>query len=462
MTFAQSAHLFACIAVLAPVTPAMAAPPEDWSLQAAIGDPDDFHLSGSVRARYEAISGQFRPGLVDDDDIFVLRTTLLAEYRPGPVRVGLEIADSRAYSTRSDGYVTTSEVNALEPIQAYVAFDMGDALGRGSKTSLTAGRFTLGLGSGRLVTRNNFRNTINAFTGFKAVFAGRAKGQELTLFYTLPLQRLPEDKASLLDNAIVLDRARFDLSLWGAHLAMPLRAWGATAEAYAYALNEHDTPSAVTRDRRLYTPGLRIVRKPATKRIDFDLEAALQVGTVSASTAPDARRQDVSAGFAHGELGYSFGGQWAPRVSALYDFASGDRPGGKQSRFDPLFGSRRSDFGNTSMFGLLSRSNLSSAGVRVEAQPPKAPKVALLYRLSWLDSATDLFAATGVRDAEGDASSFAGHLLDLRVTHDLVPGVVSVEAGGTVLINGGFLDDASGASGNGDTRYGFVQITSKF
>lgn len=462
MSLGRHTYLFACVAALAFATPAAADAPAGWSLQEALGNPDDFHISGTARARYEAIGGQFRPGLVDHDDIFVLRTTLLAEYRPGPVRVGVEVADSRAYSTRSDGYVTTSEVNALEPIQAYLAFDLGDALGRGSKASLTAGRFTLALGSGRLVTRNNFRNTINAFTGFKANLSGGTSGEELTLFYTLPLQRLPDDKASLLDNDVTLDRESFDLALWGAHLALPVRALGATAESYVYALDEQDTPRAATRDRRLYTPGLRISRKPKAGRIDFDLEAALQFGTVSASTAPGAQRQDVFAGVAHAEIGYRFAGPWAPRLSAVYDFASGDRAGGKQTRFDPLYGSRRSDFGNTSMFGALSRANLSSAGVRAEAQPPQGPKLALLYRLSWLDSATDSFAGTGVRDADGDAGRFAGHLLDLRVTQDLVADVVTLEAGGTLLLNGRFLDEAGNANGNGDTRYGFVQLTTKF
>ncbi len=462
MSVERHSHLFACLAALTFATPAAADTPSGWSLQEALGDPDDFHISVTARARYEAIGGQFRPGLIDNDDIVLLRTLLLAEYRPGPVRVGVEISDSRVYSARSDGFLTTSEVNAFEPIQAYVAFDLGDALGRDSKTSLTAGRFTLTVGSSRLVTRNNFRNTINAFTGFKATRSHKASGQELTLFYTLPLQRLPEDKASLLDNDVTLDRESFDLALWGAHMAVPVRALDATAESYVYGLDEQDMPRTATRDRRLYTPGLRLSRKPKAGRLDFDLEAALQFGTVSASTAPGAPQQDVFAGVAHAEIGYRFTGPWAPRLSALYDFASGDRPGGKQTRFDPLYGSRRADFGNTSMFGALSRANLSSAGVRAEAQPPQGPRLALLYRLSWLDSATDSFAGTGVRDSDGDAGHFAGHLLDLRVTQDLVADVVTLEAGGTLLLNGRFLDEAGNANGNGDTHYGFVQLTTKF
>lgn len=462
MSLGRHGHVFAGIAALTLATPALADSPNRWSLQEALGNPDGFHISGTARARYEAIGGQFRPGLADRDDLIVLRTTLLAEFRPDPVRIGIEIADSRAYSGESKGYLTTSEVNALEPLQAYVAFDLREALGRGTTANLTAGRFTLPLGSGRLVSRNNFRNTINAFTGFKATLAGRTNGRELTLFYTLPHQRLPEDKASLLDNDIALDRASFDLTLWGAHLAAPVRALDATAEAYLFALDEQDAPGIATRDRHLSTPGLRLSRKPKAGRLDFDLEAAIQFGHASASTAPGAGRQDVLASFAHAELGYRFTGAWAPRLSVLYDFGSGDRPGGKQTRFDPLYGGRRSDFGNTSLFGPLSRANLSSAGVRVEAQPPAAPKVALLYRASWLDSATDSFAATGVRDPDGDAGRFAGHLLDLRFTQDVIADAVTLEAGGSLLVNGRFLDEAANANRQGDVRYGFVQITTKF
>lgn len=42
---------------------------------------DGLALSGSVRSRYETLSGQSRAGFGAHDELFSVRTTLLAEYR---------------------------------------------------------------------------------------------------------------------------------------------------------------------------------------------------------------------------------------------------------------------------------------------------------------------------------------------------------------------------------------------
>ena len=109
----------AAITVLAalPAAPAFA---EDAAgpLQQAIGDPDDLSISASVRVRYESLANQFRPGLKENADIVVIRSTLAAEYDAGPVRIGGELIDARAYSADRNGSVGTGEVNALELVQA--------------------------------------------------------------------------------------------------------------------------------------------------------------------------------------------------------------------------------------------------------------------------------------------------------------------------------------------------------
>ena len=58
-----SLALAAYIALAVPAG-ARAKPP---TLQDAIGDPEDFKLSGSIRLRYEALEGQPRTGLRDPD-----------------------------------------------------------------------------------------------------------------------------------------------------------------------------------------------------------------------------------------------------------------------------------------------------------------------------------------------------------------------------------------------------------
>ena len=95
-----------------------------------------------------------------------MQTTLFAEYDTGPVRFGGDIFDSRSYFQRwNSNSIATTEVNAFELGQAYLGFDMADIAGKGTVSTLTAGRFTQNVGSRRLIARNQFRNTIDASTG---------------------------------------------------------------------------------------------------------------------------------------------------------------------------------------------------------------------------------------------------------------------------------------------------------
>ena len=182
-------------------TPALA-DDKPWTLEEALGNPEGLEISASVRARYEALHNQFRPGLDRNDELITFQTDIAAEYDGGPIRIGGELIDSRAYDGKRGGAVGTGEVNALEPVQLYVGADLGSVLGEGSETKIDAGRFTLNLGSRRLVGRNTFRNTTNAFTGVKAEWRYHDQSQ-LTLFYTYPQQRLPDDKTGILDNQVV-------------------------------------------------------------------------------------------------------------------------------------------------------------------------------------------------------------------------------------------------------------------
>src|SRR3546814_3434102 len=117
----------------------------------AFAQDDGLALTGSVRLRLEEIEGQARAGFDRDDGLFNIRTQLMAEYRSGAFRAGAELFDSRAYGADPGTPISTNEVNAMELVQAYVAGDIEEPLGKGSKLSLMAGRFTLNLGSRRLV-----------------------------------------------------------------------------------------------------------------------------------------------------------------------------------------------------------------------------------------------------------------------------------------------------------------------
>ena len=109
------------------------------TLQAAIGNPSDFKLTGSVRVRHELLDGQPRVGLRSEDEQLALRSTLAAEYRTGAFRIGGELFDSRAYLDKPGSAISANEVNTFELVQAYVAADWKNPFGPNSALGCNSG-----------------------------------------------------------------------------------------------------------------------------------------------------------------------------------------------------------------------------------------------------------------------------------------------------------------------------------
>lgn len=425
------------------------------------GTSDAFKLSGSVRLRYEAVGGQARAGFDSDDALVNLRTQIRADYETGPVHLVAEIYDSRAWGEDAGTPFTTGEVNTLEPVQAYMAANLGSLLGKGSKVSLQAGRFMLNLGSRRLVAADDYRNTTNSYTGARLDLAARGNIQG-SFIYTLPQMRLPDDPAGLRSQRVVLDRESFDAVLWGGLVSKGKAIGPATAELSYFHFSERDSAGRPTRDRSLDTFGGRIVAEPRPGKVDYELELLYQTGRISVSTAANAARQGVSASFVHARLGYGFAGGWQPRIAIEFDRASGDKPGGDYGRFDTLFGMRRADLAPAGLYNAVGRANLAALGVRLEATPGKRLDAFAAYRPLWLASATDSFATTGVRDASGRAGDFAGHQIEARLRYWLIPARLRLEWDGLLLAKGRFLREAPNAPAEGWTRYVSFNATASF
>jgi len=421
-------------------------------------DRDGFDLSGTIRLRYEAIANQPRAGFGQDDDLVNLRTTLLAKYQSGPFTIGAELWDSRVYADDATTPVTTGEVNTFELVQAWVGAKT--AIGT-TRLSAQAGRFTLNIGSRRLVAADEYRNTTNGYTGLRADIA-TASGVTATTIYVLPQQRRPDDLASLRANAVGFDHEGFDLVLWGGTAAKAKALGAVTAEASFYHLGERDQPGRPTRDRSLDTYGGRVFRDPAKASADGELEAFYQSGTISASTVPGAARLPVSAWFVHASAGYSFRDTFKTRVSLQYDRASGDRAGGRYGRFDTLYGMRRADLAPAGLYNAVGRANISTPGVRLEIAPSPRWDAFVTYHALWLAEKTDSFSTTGVRDSSGRSGGFAGHQLDGRVRWWLRPARLRLEVDGVLLARGRFLDDAPNAPPGGTTAYGAFNISATF
>lgn len=447
--------LFACAAlgVVFFASPSFAGPLHD-----GIGAPQSLKVRAIVRSRTEAIDGQFRPAKAEDDFLQSFRSQLLIEYDTGPLRIGAELIDVRGYGQKDASSVGTGEVNALELSQAYLGFDLGDALSKGSKSSVNVGRYVLAINSKRLMDGAGSRNTVNAHTG--AFIDWKRKDDKFVAFWSMPHIRLPEDAASIRNNEVEWDLETSDIQLWGASFTKGALFGEGTMELYAYGLAERDSADRPTSNRRLFTPGGRAFREPAEGKLDFDLEAAYQFGHVRASkAAADRADLDVSAWFTHAEVGRTFATAWAPRLSVHFDLATGDgRKPDTYNRFDALYGSRRSDFGPVGLYGPISRSNLVSGGLRFDVEPSDRLDVFVMARTLWLHDATDGFGSTGVRDRTGGSANHAGTQAEARVRYWIVPKMIRLDTGIAHLRKGRFLTDAPNAPATGNTNYGYLDM----
>lgn len=415
-------------------------------------------LSATMRLRYEAIDNQLRVGFDSSDTLVNLRTTLLASYREGPLTLTAELWDSRVWGDDPGTPVSTGEVNTFELVQVHAAWRA--QIGK-TRVTLQGGRFTLNIGSRRLVAADDYRNTTNGYTGLRADVVAPG-GVSATAVYVLPQQRRPDDNAALRRGRVEWDHEGFDQVLWGGTLAKAKAIGPVSVEASFFHLGERDTPGRPTRDRSLNTFGGRVMRDPAPGKADFEVEAFHQSGTVSASAAANAARLPVSASFVHADLGYTLTDAWKTRLSLEADRASGDRAGGRYGRFDTLFGMRRADLAPAGLYNAVGRANIVSFGPRIETAPSKRVDLTATWHALWLAERSDSFSTTGIRDASGRSGSFAGHQVDVRLRWWVQPERLRFEWTGVVLAKGRFLRDAPNAPRGGTTVYNSLNLTASF
>ncbi|MDX2011446.1 MAG: alginate export family protein [Myxococcaceae bacterium] len=423
---------------------AQAAPPR---LASTLDLPAWVALSLEHRTRLEHLDDDPRAPTPSPRTAISLRTLLKLELTPGPFRGALELADSRAWAN-DPALLNDRLVNPLEPLNAHVGLALG-------ALRLDLGRHTIDLGSRRLVARNDFRNTINAFTGLDASY--RRSGHAVRAFAVVPVIREPRAGPALVRNDVVLDRENFDALLVGlAWAAPPSRAF--TVDAALVGLVERDGFTASS-DRRLVTASFRLLRPPSPATVDGQLELFGQAGVVRATTAPtDTTDRTHLAASLHATVGYTAQAPLQPRLAALIDLATGDdNPGdGRSTRFDPLFGARRFEFGPTGVWGLLSRANLVSPGVRLLLQPTPALELFAAWRPAWLWSRHDAWAATGLTGS--DAQPFLGHHLEGRFRWTPPDSLFTFDTGLAAWLAGPFaLETPVGRSA--PSLYGYAQVT---
>ncbi len=440
------------------------APPPPWRLARALHTPDWLYFELQQRTRGEYLLHQFRAERPGDGGLLSFRTGIFAELRPDIVRVGVEVMDSRAYLSNDAVALNTTHMNPLALLQAYLGVTVADVAAADDLFTLRAGRITMDIGSRRLMARNRFRNTINTFTGIDAVYRG-TNGWQLQAFAVLPIQRKPGTRSELVDNAIVFDRESLDVVHGGvAFTSAPVSSLDITFEGFAFGTFERDGEERKTRNRRLFTPGFRIFRKPKAGAFDFEFESALQLGVSRSSKASDNEKDlDHLAMFQHAAVGYSPRVFAKPRIVLEYDFATGDadRNDDRNGRFETLFGARRFDYGPTGIYGPVARANIRSGGIRLQAKPHALVSGFASYRAFWLAEVADGWTTSGVRAAAGSDATFLGHQIEARVRVNALPGNVRIEPGVAQFFPGEFVDTAANANSPSDTTMLYLQIAGK-
>ena len=444
-------------ALLASPLVALASP----ALAAEAKPADGLAISGQVRVRYEVIDGQARPNANRTDQIINTRATIKAVWTKGPWQVVGELWDARVFNDNAGTPITTGEINALELVQGYVGLDLPGALGQGSKLNVRLGRETLNIGSRRLIAADDYRNTINSYTGLHAEAQWRG-GWRGSAVFTLPDQRLPLDRRAMHAHQVKWDHEGFDLQLWGGFLGKVISPKGAPVtlvEAGYLFLTERDRPDTPTRDRSLNTSSLRIAADPAPAHLDYELEGNYQWGEEAVTTASNAPRAPVSAANLHARLGYTFADKAKTHLSVELDYATGDSPGGTITRYDPLYATRRNDFAPAGLYNVPYRANIVAPGLRLEGAPGKRFDYLLTWHPMWLANAYDAFGSSGVRDSAGRSGTFAGHQFDTRLRYWAVPRRLRLEFDGVYLAKGGFMQTAPNAQPGQSTTYGSFNVT---
>ena len=428
-----------------------------WRLDNALSLPSWFSLSGQHRIRFENLDEQYRGSRNGGDQALVFRTNVLAKLDFKRVKFAAEMLDARSELADSGTPLSGSVINPLELLQAYVEIPLHDVFGGGSASTFKGGRITMDMGSRRLVARNRFRNTINGFTGVDWQWQNKEK-QQFRFFYTLPVQRL--FSGSALDNDAKFDKEHEEVRFWGAYYSPGILPWGDKAEIYLLGLNEEDVAGELsTRDRDIYTPGIRLFREPAKNQFNYQIESIFQFGESRSSTT-STTDLDHFAYFHHVEVGYSFDAAWSPQLVLQYDYASGDDDpnDGENNRFDTLYRARRFDFGPTGIYGPFARSNLSTPGIRLKLKPTSNITGFLALRSYWLASDNDSWTTAGIANATGQSDNYIGTQIEARARWEVVPKNIRIEAGAAHLFAGDLMDSA----GKSDATYLYSQVVFSF
>lgn len=384
--------------------------------------------------RYEHRQNYYPAGNLNDNR-FLMRNRAYLGIREivDPLRFGFEFQDARAFG--NDFPEITQDVDENDLLQAFGELYFQNALGEKHPLSFRAGRQSFDLVNRRLVARNGFRNSTNAFDGFRLRAGDDTTSWEINVLAAMPVERF----ARRLDQP---DDERWFYGLTGYFRALDP---GILFKPYYFVLDE-DRKGFNKYDRELHTVGLNVFGLLGDSGFDYDLDGAWQFGK--------SRRRNHRAFATHAELGYTITHDWKPRLAAFVDYASGDRhPFDRTNeRFDRLFGASHMFYAPTDMF---TWENLIQPGLRWTVKPLKNLTLESFYRAYWLASDSDTWSPSNVRARYGRNGDFLGHGLDVAVIYQITRHW-TIEIGYAHLTAGEFIQNLLNGD---DSDFFYVQTT---
>lgn len=417
-----------------------------WSryLSQALKLPEWLDLGLEQRTRFEVYDHPWRSSqpLGRTDPQIQQRSRLRVGLNGKTFRLMFEGQDSRVHLDDPGDFVNTGSRNETDLLQLFVSLTAPDVWGTGLHADFHFGRLTMDFGGRRLVARNDFRNSTNAFDGLHGQLS-RPRVWRLRVFLVEPVVR----------DDVQLDEQSARNMFWGLYGETGHKAW-VRMNAYYFGLNDQGS-SVATTHRTFSTFGVRWYEPPRQNRPDYEVESVWQTG----------RRGQTRhfAHFQHISLGYSFDLPWSPRVVLHYDYASGDRNANdrQDSAFDTLFGARRFEYSPTGSFGPFFRTNLSSPGWRVMVNPAQGWTWQVKHRVWYLATSRGAFGRSGLRDPTGGSGNFLGHDVEVRAQWNIHDNL-EFEAGYDHWFKGSFFDRLPMQAGlppggNTDTDYFYIQ-----
>ena len=411
--------------------------------------PDWIDLGFEQRTRFESYDHPWRANQAIGNGATDAQIPLRSRVRfglggGGPLRFLFEGQDSRSFMDNAPGdFRNNTTVNEFDFLQLLGSMTLKNVLGTGLRTDFHFGRMTMDFGRRRLVARNDFRNTVNAFDGFHWQI-GQDKSWRFRGFVVEPVIR----------DFVTLDRQNDKLFFWGTYFESRHFPWF-QADAYYFGLNDKLPANAANR-RTYSTFGGRLFKDSKAGELDYEIETSWQTGHGGIT--------DHFAHFQHLDIGYTFNLPWTPRLLIHYDYASGDhKPGDSQDEgFDTLFGARRWEYGPTGIFGPFFRSNLESPGWRLIVTPSPNWILQVKHRVWYLAQARDTFAGSGLRDTTGNAGTSLGHDVELRAQW-MFNANLDLDAGYVHWFKGSYFDNPAiiaqmPAGGNKDSDYFYISM----